>query len=132
MQIAHVLEETADPAKGVEFLTSTRNDWTGPFQCHITWHLTLYYLGRLQYIAWKNYIGLSFYLDLGDTESMFREFDNVIFENATNENWFGLLDASSLLWRLNCLGIDAGEKRWQRVVDGVTKQVDNDSNRSPW
>ena len=72
------------------------------------------------------------YADLGDTESVFREFDNQMFEKATAENLFGLLDASSLLWRLNCLGIDPGEKRWQRVSDAVTKHVNNDSHRSPW
>ena len=70
--------------------------------------------------------------DLGDMESMFREFDNELFENATPDNRLGLLDASSLLWRLNCLGIDPGEKRWQRVSDAVTKHVNNDSHRSPW
>ena len=63
---------------------------------------------------------------------MFREFDNELFKNATGENWFGLLDSASLLWRLNCLGVDPGEKRWQRIVEGVAKQIENDSSRSPW
>ena len=70
--------------------------------------------------------------DLGDMDSLFHEFDNVIFESATADNSFGLLDASSLLWRLNVLGIDVGEKRWKRVTDAVSTFIDNDQVRSPW
>ena len=71
-------------------------------------------------------------LDLGDMESLFREFDNVLFENATPDNPFGLLDATSLLWRLNVTGVEVGEKRWKRVTDAVAKHVDNLKARSPW
>ena len=71
-------------------------------------------------------------LDLGDMESLFHEFDNVLFENATPENPFGLLDATSLLWRLNVTGVEVGEKRWKRVTDAVAKHVDNMKARSPW
>ena len=43
---AHVLEESHDASDGVEFLTKTRSDWRdSSFGTHITWHLTLYYLG---------------------------------------------------------------------------------------
>ena len=44
--LAHVIEETEEARKGVEFLTSTRGEWAGiPFEGHLIWHLTLYYLG---------------------------------------------------------------------------------------
>ena len=65
-------------------------------------------------------------------ESLFREFDDVLFENAKADNSFGLLDASSLLWRLNVKGIEVGEKRWKRVTDAVATYIDNDQIRSPW
>ena len=78
------------------------------------------------------YISPSMVLDLGDMESLFREFDNVLFENATPENAFGLLDATSLLWRLNVMGVEVGEKRWQRVTDAVATHIDNIKARSPW
>ena len=68
--------------------------------------------------------------DLEDTESVFREFDSVIFERATAENLFGLLDASSLLWRLNTMGIEVGEERWKKVTDALATHVNN--HRSPW
>lgn len=45
--LAHVIEETSEAKNGVEFLTTTREDWTGiSFEGHIIWHLTLYYLGK--------------------------------------------------------------------------------------
>ena len=65
-------------------------------------------------------------------DSLFREFDSVIFESATPENPFALLDATSLLWRLNVMGVEVGEKRWKRVTDAVTAHVDNIKARSPW
>ena len=69
-------------------------------------------------------------IDLGDEESIFREFDSVILERVSSDNLFGLLDASSLLWRLNVMGIDVGEDRWKMVTDALATHVDN--HRSPW
>ena len=43
---AHVIEEARDPTTGIELLISTRGDWTGILQGHITWHLTLFYFGE--------------------------------------------------------------------------------------
>ena len=44
---AHVIEEAREARNGVEFLTTTRDDWKDSmFGCHITWHLTLYYFGE--------------------------------------------------------------------------------------
>ena len=68
--------------------------------------------------------------DLDDTESVFHEFDSAIFEKVGAENLFGLLDASSLLWRLNVMDIDVGEERWKRVTDALATHVGN--HRSPW
>ena len=45
--VAHVFEEVHEAEKGVEFLTTTREDWRGSvYEVHITWHLALYYLGK--------------------------------------------------------------------------------------
>ena len=68
--------------------------------------------------------------DLGDTESVLREFDSILNERATPENYFGLLDAASLLWRLNIVGIDPGEERWKKVTDSMVTRANN--HRSPW
>ena len=39
-------------------------------------------------------------VDLGDVDKVLEEYDNVMQERAVPENAFGLVDASSLLWRL--------------------------------
>ena len=46
--LAHVIEEIYEAERGVEFMTSTREDWGNTiFAGHLTWHLTLYYYGKL-------------------------------------------------------------------------------------
>ena len=45
--IGHVVEEERDALKGVEFLTSSRQQWaTSNLGNHISWHLCLHYLGE--------------------------------------------------------------------------------------
>ena len=56
-------------------------------------------------------------------ESVLREFDTVIFEKATPENVLALVDGTSLLWRLELMGIDAGEKRWERLTESCAKLI---------
>ena len=47
LSLAHVFEEVHESENGVEFLTSTRENWRGSsYEVHITWHLALYYLGE--------------------------------------------------------------------------------------
>ncbi len=68
--------------------------------------------------------------DLGDLESVFREYDAVLQVKAVKENVKGLLDASSLLWRLEMSGVAVGEKRWETVTEGMKHHIQN--HRSPW
>ena len=56
-------------------------------------------------------------------ESVLREFDTVIFEKATPENVLALVDGTSLLWRLELMGIDTGEKRWERLTESCSKLI---------
>jgi len=39
-------------------------------------------------------------VDLNDTEAILKEYDGNLVNKAVSDNLFGLLDASSLLWRL--------------------------------
>ena len=68
--------------------------------------------------------------DLGDIDKVLAEFDTHLKPRAKKDNLFGLLDASSLLWRLEAMGIDAGEERWSVVTEGMTPHAHN--HRSPW
>ena len=46
LPLAHVIEEVYEAEKGVEFMTSTRENWGSTvLSGHLTWHLTLYYFG---------------------------------------------------------------------------------------
>lgn len=56
-------------------------------------------------------------------ESVLREFDTVIFEKSTPENVLALVDGTSLLWRLELIGIDPGEKRWDRLTESCAKLI---------
>ena len=79
------------------------------------------------YICWLVHLVLwqkSFIADLGDIGSVLREFDTVLCNNAVPDNLLGLVDASSLLWRLNVMGIDPGEERWERVINGFSKLLE--------
>ena len=166
----HVLEEAHDAEDGVEFLTSTRKDWGDSlFAGHITWHLTLYYLGEFQMggtfmsvtqrpaclvsrstLSHPHTLTLTssyphtqpshphtrilipslshiltpshILTDLGDTDSVLREYDTVLAERAVPENNLGILDATSLLWRLDLMGIDTGG-RWQHVTDSCSSLI---------
>lgn len=69
-------------------------------------------------------------VDLGDTDAVLREFDDVLYAKATSDNYLGLIDASSLLWRLEVGGVDPGEERWGRVTDAMATRVHN--HRMPW
>ena len=52
-------------------------------------------------------------------DSLFHEFDHELIKAMTPNNPFVLMDAASLLWRLNCMDIDVGEERWKGVTDGL-------------
>lgn len=68
--------------------------------------------------------------DMGDTDALLSEYDKNISKNVSSTNLFGLLDASSLLWRLNVMDIDVGEERWAKVSDAIAQHAHN--HRSPW
>jgi hypothetical protein len=99
--LSHVIEEARPVQSGVELLTQTRENWLDSLiGSHINWHLALYYY------------------ELGDTEAVLNEYDTILVKSVTPDNRLGLLDASSLLWRLNLMGVDVGN-RWQRITDSL-------------
>ena len=78
--------------------------------------------------------------DLNNTDKILEEFDSVMAPCMDSNNLFQLLDATSLLWRLNVsykqvirncimiycqkiMGIDPGEERWKLVTDAFQSRV---------
>ena len=45
-------------------------------------------------------------VDLDNIEALLKEFDDNLIHKATPDNILGLIDASSLLWRLEVISVD--------------------------
>jgi tetratricopeptide (TPR) repeat protein len=95
----HVMEMQGRVREGIEFLESRRLDWApdNGFAYHNWWHLAL------------------FYLDLDDAARVLALYDDEI-ATRTDDFAIGLVDESSLLWRLQLFGVDIGD-RFERVAD---------------
>ena len=96
--VAHVLEMQGRRDEGIRWMRGNagwqRDSLLG---VHNWWHLALYHLEQ------------------GDTATVFELFDGPI-NGAGSEVHLDLLDASSMLWRLQLRGVDVGG-RWQSVAD---------------
>jgi len=96
--IAHVLEMTGTPDRGIAWLRATQPIWAGNagFRVHIAWHLAL------------------FQFDAGAANEALSTYDDLIAPQLGAGN-NSLVDASALLWRLQLLG--AGSQwRWRDVT----------------
>lgn len=95
--VTHVMEMQGRVAEGIEWLERRRGDWAprhGPaneFAYHNWWHLAL------------------FYLDRGDSERALALLDEEIAPWVGDVS-MGLLDVTSLLWRLRLLGVPVGDR----------------------
>ncbi len=89
--VTHVMEMTGRVDEGIAWLESRREDWApeNGFAFHNFWHLALYRLDRQEYDA---------VLALYDSNIYAKPLDICVV----------LVDATSLLWRLNLEGITVG------------------------
>ena len=95
--VAHVMEMEGRRADGDRWLTETSAGWApGNFTVHNWWHLAL------------------FRLDLGDFAGVLELYDSRI-HYAGQDYVEELLDCAALLWRLDLVGVDAGE-RWEDLA----------------
>jgi tetratricopeptide (TPR) repeat protein len=99
--VAHAFEMQGRAADGIAWLEQTATQWTASsYAIHLWWHRAL------------------FHLDLGDVGMALSILDWRIRANP-DADAATLVDASSLLWRLQLLGIDTAG-RWQTVADAWT------------
>jgi len=106
--VAHVMEMTGRPEDGLGWMLAREALWTGPGhlnQVHIWWHRAL------------------FHLELGQYEAALALYDGPI--RATQRPVaLSLTNAAALLWRLDTLGVEIGERwpelaaLWQDHADG--------------
>ena len=106
--VAHVMEMTGRPEDGLGWMAAREALWSTPGhmnQVHIWWHKSL------------------FYLELGQYEEALALYDGPM--RATQRPVaLSLTNATALLWRLDTLGCDIGDRwreqadLWQRHADG--------------
>jgi tetratricopeptide (TPR) repeat protein len=98
--VAHVMEMTGRPEDGLGWMAAREKLWSTPGhmnQVHIWWHKAL------------------FHLELGQYEDALALYDGPI--RATQRPVaLSLTNASALLWRLDTLGCEIGE-RWRELAD---------------
>jgi tetratricopeptide (TPR) repeat protein len=98
--VAHVMEMTGRPEDGLGWMAAREPLWSAPGhlnQVHIWWHRAL------------------FHLELGQYDAALAIYDGPI--RATQRPLaLSLTNATALLWRLDTLGCDIGE-RWQEQAD---------------
>jgi len=97
--VAHVMEMTGRPEDGLGWMIAREVLWSGPGhlnQVHIWWHKAL------------------FYLELGQYDAALALYDGPI--RATQRPVaLSLTNATALLWRLDTLGVDLGD-RWRELA----------------
>jgi tetratricopeptide (TPR) repeat protein len=106
--VAHVMEMTGRPEDGLGWMTAREALWASPEspnQGHIWWHRSL------------------FHLELGQFDAALALYDGPLLRTLRPVS-VRLCDASALLWRLDTLGCDVGERwhdllaRWEGHTDG--------------
>ena len=91
--VGHVMEMKGRQGGGIRFMSDHVHHWgSSNFANHLWWHTAL------------------FHLDIGETNRVLDIYDNHLRGSGEGER-YEELDSSALLWRLNLLGVDTGN-RW--------------------
>lgn len=97
--VCHVMEMRGRQMGGIRFMADYVDRWgTSNFANHLWWHTAL------------------FHLDLEQHDKAFKIFDNHLDSREKEGNRYEELDAAALLWRLNLVGEDSGD-RWASLAD---------------
>lgn len=97
--VAHVMEMKGRQSGGISFMNRYLPDWSrSDFANHLWWHLSL------------------LYLDLGQVGKVLEIYDNHLQSADPHGDKYEELDAAALLWRLELLDVDVGD-RWSRLAD---------------
>lgn len=104
--VAHVMEMEGRPSDGLAWITTREAHWAQDsnfLKVHNWWHRALCHI------------------ELGDPQSALALYDGPIREGGTAMD---LVDASALLWRLDLMGVDVGDRfealsaHWEALSDG--------------
>ncbi len=106
--LAHVLETGCRQEEGISFLSRTRQDWS---QCewlatHNGWHVALYLL------------------EIGEVEKVLADYDKYVAPRLPLDSFLDLIDAAALLWRVELIGGNVGD-RWEVLAAQIMTHVDD-------
>jgi len=110
--VAHVMEMQGRHAEGIAWLDELERHWEGGSNLlhHLWWHRALFHLERREFEA---------VLDLYDRR--FRNL-NAALTQAQPDLYIDVQNAASMLFRLERLGIDVGD-RWGEIADKAEARV---------
>jgi len=97
--VAHVMEMQGRRRDGIAWMRANPDAWSREsfFARHNWWHVALFHLG------------------LGEIDEVLKLYDGPIYGSRSNVI-LDMIDASALLWRLDLLGVDVGD-RWRPLAD---------------
>jgi tetratricopeptide (TPR) repeat protein len=106
--VAHVLETESRQAEGIGFLNASRKDWSHAhaLAVHNGWHLALYLIEE------------------GRFDEVLADYDLHVAPKINDDSLLDLVDAASLLWRLELAGGEVGS-RWTPLAKQWLKHVDD-------
>ena len=95
--VGHVMEMKGRQSGGIRFMSESARHWgSSNFANHLWWHTGL------------------FHLDVGDHRTVLDIYDNHLRGSGEGER-YEELDSSALLWRLNLMGVETGD-RWGELA----------------
>lgn len=103
--VAHVMVMQGRHADGVRWMRHENTAWQPEAQLgvHNWWHTALFHLG------------------LGETDEVLKLYDGPIYGETATTFAFDMVDSAALLWRLQLLGVDVGD-RWTRLADNFASE----------
>lgn len=106
--VGHVLQMQSRFDEGVAWVDSLTTNWQAKnnFENHIHWHKALFCLGQ------------------GDTATPLEIYDVALADAHAADFYLDVCNSASLLWRLELLGIDTGD-RWEQLKDFSARRVND-------
>lgn len=97
--VSHVMEMTGRQQGGIRFMAEHEERWgTSNFANHLWWHTSL------------------FHLDVEQVDKVLGIYDAHLSSEGSTQDKYEELDAAALLWRLNLVGADVGD-RWKHLAN---------------
>jgi tetratricopeptide (TPR) repeat protein len=106
--VAHVMEMQGRSRDGVEWLARLSPNWSdcNNFRFHTWWHKCL------------------FHMESGQFDAVLKLYDTEIRADTSSDDYLDMSNAIALLWRLDELGIDTGD-RWAELADKSETKIDD-------